>query len=258
MSKTKRPTTISAMLLIVTLTAALGFGIKALLLHPLYIRLASDIVYRDAFYTNILYYLIDEGLWDMAVFAICYPATAFAVWRTGLRSSSSIILSFSLITFCKFPINYLVSCLTHTGFPDGKEFLRDLPPILTLMVLELLQYALVIGMTVFFTRRYAQRVAKADVTLGQRDTSAPSPVFPFVRLVSFENPLQLTALGTALLLFISRELSYHVYELTLYVNFGSTDGWADMLLNLFADVSLGILVYFLALLCFGTWNKGDN
>ena len=49
-------------------------------------------------------------------------------------------------------------------------------------------------------------------------------------------------------IFLTREISYHVYELTLLNNFGSTDGWADMLVTLLADVAVGILLYFAAIL----------
>lgn len=248
MSVKKNMRTARLMLKTVFLTAALGFGIKALILHPIYIQLASNIAYQNTWYTTILYYLIDGGLIDLTVFAICYPATAYAVWKDGLKAARSVITAFSLITVCKFPINYVMSCLTDTGFPDMDEFLRDLFPILLTLILELLQYAIVIVLIVLAKKRYENRVTAAELQSELTDAPIPAPVFPFTKLVSLKNPLQFTAFWTSVILFVSRELSYHVYEITLYAYFGSTDGWADMLLNLIGDLAIGVLIYFAALL----------
>lgn len=258
MSAKNNTPTVRRMLKTVFLTAALGFGVKAILLHPLFIQLASNVAYQNAWYTNILYYLIDGGLIDLAVFAVCYPATAFAVWKDGLKESRPVITVFSLITVCKFPLNYIMSCLTDTGFPDSDELLRDLPPILLTLVLELLQYAIVIALITLAKKRYENRAGYAELRGKLTETETPDPVFPFTKLVSLRNPLQFTAFWTSVLLFFSRELGYHVYEITLYVNFGSTDGWADMLLNLLGDAAVGVLIYFAAILLLPRFHSKDS
>lgn len=258
MSAKNNTPTVRRMLKTVFLTAALGFGVKAILLHPLFIQLASNVAYQNAWYTNILYYLIDGGLIDLAVFAVCYPATAFAVWKDGLKESRPVITAFSLITVCKFPLNYIMSCLTDTGFPDLDELLRDLPPILLTLVLELLQYAIVIALITLAKKRYENRAGYAELRGKLTETETPDPVFPFTKLVSLRNPLQFTAFWTSVLLFLSRELGYHVYEITLYVNFGSTDGWADMLLNLLGDAAVGVLIYFAAILLLPRFHSKDS
>ncbi len=232
----------------VVLVAALGFGIKSLILHPIYIQLASNISYLDAWYTNILYYLIDGGLIDLGVFAVCYPATVYAVWKDGLKESRRIITAFSLITLCKFLLNYIMSALTDTGIPDLDEFFRDLPPIFLMLLLELLQYAMIIAILWLAKRRYESRLNASALQAELTETEAPAPVLPFVKLFSLKNPLQFTAFLTSVILFLSREVGYHVYQITLYVNFGSTDGWADMLLNLIGDMVIGVLIYFAAIL----------
>ena len=74
---------------ITLLVAGLGFAIKALILHPIYIQLATNVSHMNKIYTTILYYLIDGGLWDLAVMAVCYPAAVCSVraaayaWATG-------------------------------------------------------------------------------------------------------------------------------------------------------------------------------
>lgn len=258
MAVNKNTPAVRRMLKTVFLVAALGFGIQSLILHPVFIQLASNVAYKNTWYTTILYYLIDGGLIDITVFAVCYPATAYAIWKDGMKASRPIVVTFSLITACRFMLNYVMSCLTDTGFPDMDEFLRDLPPILLMLLLELLQYAIVMFLAVLASTRYDSRVAAAELRKGLTEENMPAPVFPFTKLVSFRNPLQFTAFCTAVILFLSRELGYHIYELTLYVNFGSTDGWADMLLNLLSDAALAVLVYFAALLLLPRFHSKDS
>ncbi len=258
MASSKNTPAVSRILKLVTLVAALGFGIKAIILHPLYIQLASNITYLNAWYTNILYYLIDGGLIDLAVFAVCYPATAYTVWKDGLKASRPVIAAFSLITLCRFLLNYIMSALTDTGIPDIDEFLRDLPPILMMLALELLQYAIIIALICLASRRYENRVHNAALRAELTETETPAPVFPFVKLLSLKNPLQFTAFFTSVLLFLSREVGYHVYEITLYVNFGSTDGWADMLVNLIGDAVIAVLIYFAAILLLPRFHSKES
>ena len=258
MAVNKNMPTVRRMLKTVFLVAALGFGIQSLILHPVFIQLASNVAYKNTWYTTILYYLIDGGLIDITVFAVCYPATAYAIWKEGLKASRPVTVTFSLITACRFLLNYVMSCLTDTGFPHVDEFLRDLPPILLMLFLELLQYAIVIALIVLASKRYESRMTAAELRRGLTEEKLPAPVFPFTKLVNFRNPLQFTAFWTSVILFLSRELGYHIYELTLYLNFGSTDGWADMLLNLLGDLALAVLVYFAALLLLPRFHSKDS
>lgn len=258
MAQSKNPPVIRRMTALVFLVAALGFGIKAVALHPLYIQLASNVAHQNTFYTALLYYLIDWGVLDLAIFAVCYPVTAYAVWRTDLKTARPVISVFAAVTVCKFPLNYLVSCMTDTGFPDGDELLRDLLPILLMLVLELLQYAIVIALACLGRKRYDSRVNRAEIESQLKETTPPAPVFPFVKLISLQNPLQFTAFWTSVILFISREAGYHVYQITLYANFGSTDGWADMAITLFSDLAVSVLVYFAALLLLPRIHRGES
>lgn len=258
MLQTKQSSSIRRMLRLVIAVAALGFGIKALLLHPVYIQLASNISYRDTWYTTVLYYLIDGGLIDLAVFAVCYPATVYAIWMNGLKESRRIPVSFSLLTLARFILNYVMSCLTDTGFPDLDELWRDIPPILLMLLLELFQYAVVILATVMVKRHYENRVADADVQAEMAGTNAPAPVFPFTGLFKLQNPLQLIAFLSALVQFVLREVNYHVYQITLYRLFGSTDGWADMLFTLLGDLMLGVLLYFAAILLLSHFHSKES
>ena len=248
MSLLRKKSAASYLLALTLLVAGLGFGIKALLLHPLYIQLATNITHIDAWYTAVLYYLIDGGLMDLAVIAVCYPAAAYTVWQKGMKGSKKIILAFTLLTAAKFVVNYIMDILTYSGLPDLDEFLGDIPLILLMLILELVPYALMLAVLSVAKTRYDRKAEIASYQAELTETAAPALVLPFAKLVSLRNPLQLAALVGALGIFLTRQISYHVYEITLYLNFGSTDGWADMAVTLLADLSIGVLLYFAAIL----------
>ena len=243
---------------ITLLVAGLGFALKALILHPIYIQLATNVTYMNGWYTTILYYLIDGGLLDLAVIAVCYPAAAYAVWCRGLKGSKHVILAFALLTSGKFVANYVMDVLTYSGLPTLNEFLTDIPLILLMLVLELIPYALTIVAVAWAKKRYDSKSELAAYRSELTETAAHTPPLPFKKLFSLRNPLQLAAFVGAVAIFLSREISYHVYQITLLNNFGSTDGWADMLVTLFADVALGILLYFAAILLLPHYHSKES
>ena len=251
MSLYRKKKTTSYALRLTLLVAGIGFAVKCLLVHPGYVLLGNDVTHMHAWYTALLYYLIDGGLWDLAVIAVCYPAAIYAVWQKGLKGSSRVILAFTLLTAGKFVLNYVMDILTYSGLPRLDEFLSDIPVILIMLVVELIPYALAVAVIVIARKSY---IRKSDMAAYQSElaetteTSAPAPVLPFGKLLSLGNPLQLATFVGALAIFLSREISYHVYEITLYVNFGYTDGWVDMLVTLFSDIVISTLIYFAALL----------
>ncbi len=214
------------------LCAALGFGLKAVVLAPLYVRLASDIAYSSAWWVDILYHLTDGGLMDLAVFAVCYPATLYAVRREGFKKAIGIPILFSVLTFLKFGVNFLTNAITDGALPDMGEFLSfDLPMILTMFFLEWLQYALVVLISLLVGRH-----------------TPPSSDFPFVRMYARKNVLQRGALLISLTVTLGRVVMHFIYQLALFANFGSSDGWIVMLIDLAGDISVGIICYFVSLL----------
>lgn len=248
MSPCSKKRSASYALRLTLLVAGIGFAVKCLLVHPIYILLGNDVVHMNAWYTALLYYLIDGGLWDLAVIAVCYPATVYSVWKRGMKGSRGVILTFTLLTAGKFVLNYVMDVLTYSGLPRLDEFLSDIPIILIMLVVELIPYALAASAIAVAKTRYDRKAEMAAYQSELTGTAALAPVLPFGKLLSLRNPLQLASFIGALAIFLSREVSYHVYQITLYVNFGYTDGWVDMLVTLFSDILISTLIYFAALL----------
>ena len=248
MSPCSKKKSASYALRLTLLVAGIGFAVEALLIYPIYYQLASDIAHRDTWYVGVLYYLMERHLWDLAIIAVCYPTTIYSVWKKGLKGSKGVVLAFTLLTAGKFVLNYIMDVLTYSGLPRLDEFLSDIPIILVMLVVELIPYALAVAVVAIARNSYIRKSDMAAYQSMLTETEAPAPVLPFGKLLSLRNPLQLATFIGVLAIFLSREISYHVYEITLYVNFGYTDGWVDMLVTLFSDVVIGTLIYFAALL----------
>ena len=235
-------------LCLVLLVAGIGFAVKSFLVHPVYVLLGNNVTHMNAWYTALLYYLIDGGLWDLAVIGVCYPATIYAVWSKGLKGSRGVVWAFTLLTAGKFVANYIMDILTYSGLPRFEEFLTDLPIILVMLVLELVPFAIAVAVIAKAKANHDRKVELATYRSELTKTPTPAPALTFQKLLSLRNPLQLASFVGALAIFLSREVSYHVYQITLYVNFGSTDGWADMVLTLLSDIVVSVLLYFAAVL----------
>ena len=259
MAHSQKSATLRRMLKLVLLVSILCFGIKALALHPLFIRLAANVIYKDAWYTNILYYLIDGGLIDLAVFSVCYPAALYAVWKDGLKNAKSVPIAFSLVTAGKFVANYVMTCVTEGSFViSGRDLLVDLSMIIPMLLLELLQLWAPIVVLARRKRHYDEQTAAAVLGHTSHGEGACASVLPITRLLSLRNPLQLSALLYSLILFVGLEVSYHTYQLTLYNYYGETDGWLGMLLNLMTDLAFGVALYFIAILLFNRFHNRES
>ena len=247
------------MLRLIVLVAAIGFGLDSFVLSPLYIRFVADISYQASWWVTALYYLTDGGLIDLTVFAVCYPATIYAVWYAGVKRAARIPVAYSLITLAKFLVNFFMTCITDRAMPDVEEFFTiDLPMIAAVFFLELLQYILVLAVSTAARAVYEHKCSLAQPDANLEDIR--SRVFLFTRLVTFKNPVQLVAFVSAALLFVGRVIMHQVYQYALYKNSGYTDGLVVMILDFLGDLAIALIFYFVSLLLlmrFEKKNKAD-
>ena len=249
--------TVRAMLRYTLLVTALGFGLSALVLSPIYHVAEANVLYRETWWCYLLYYLTQEGVLDLAVFALAYPATIYAVWVGGLRGARSVSILYVAMTAAKFAANFVATCITYGSVPSFSVFVEeDLPLIGSSFLLEVAQYALVVLIITLTRRAYLRREARftVDALLGK--TRAENvPVFPLTRLVSFRNPVQCAACLSALVLLVGRALMHVVYQLTLIVYNGTWDGPAVLAFDLLSDVVIAVCIYFVMLLVMGRCDR---
>ncbi len=254
MSTINQTTSLRRIFRLTLLVAALGFGIKAFLLSPLHVRFATDVAFQDAFWVDILYLLTDGGFIDLAVFAICYPMTLYAVRYGGFKATVRVPIAFSVITLLKFIANFLVDSIMAGALPRLGEFLSfDFPFILGMFALEWLQYILVILIALLTRRLYDERIRVAEgmqllPTRDRVDYPHPPADFPFTGLYTRRNALQRGALLSALTVTAGRIIMHLIYQITQFIEFGSSEGWVVMLIDLVGDLIIGTVFYFVALL----------
>ncbi len=257
-SPTPRNPVLTRLLRFTALVAGIGFALKAFVIAPIYIRFSADVAFSEAWWVSLLYLLNEEGLWELIVFAFCYPATVYAVWRNGFRSSIRLPILFAGLTLAKFFVNFFMTCITDSALPTMDEFLGfDLPMILAMFGLEILQYAFVIFSTCLIRRRFVNRelhataehlvrVGKTDLCLATA-TVTDQPI-SFEKLFSMKNPVQAAMFWMALIVFIGRFSMHQIYQITHYIYNGYTYGWAYMLIDLLVDIFCGCMFYFISLL----------
>jgi hypothetical protein len=83
-------------------------------------------------------------------------------------------------------------------------------------------------------------------------------MLPFDRLLSWKNPLQRSALFMALVVFCLRFSTHMIYQITLFLNTGISDGWLVMLLDLISDIFIGVIFYFVAMLLINRFYGKDS
>ena len=246
------------------LVAGIGFALCSLILTPIFIRYATDVAFQNSWWVYVLYCLTDAGLMDLAVVILCYPATLYAIWRLGFKAASPVPATFALLTLAKYVVNFLLPSLTYEGaFPSAEEFWGfDLPIMLANYGLEMLQFALIIAITLLVRRSFIRKTwmqqiresdGRGDVALSEPDTG---DLFTFSRVLGLRNHAQVSALLLAVVISFMRILMHQIYQFTLYFN-GGTEGLLVMLTDLFLDLFVGVIAYFAALLLFGRFRRKE-
>ncbi len=260
-----RGASVRRMFYFVLLTAGLGFAISSVVLLPLFTRFANDVAYQDAWWVFVLYCLTKEGLWNLAVFTLTYAATLYAVWCGGFKKALGVILLYTGLTMCVPALNFLVDSISSGAIGNLEEYFTiDLPTIiLPQLLLEIGQYALIVLIAVIVRFRYEEQVLTAEgmklLPRSKRvDYPMPPPPFPFVRLVSFKNPLQLGALLSAATVFFLRVGSYLINEITEFLNNGASNGWLSMSVDFASHIILAVLMYFGMLLLILRFHRRDG
>ena len=90
-------------------------------------------------------------------------------------------------------------------------------------------------------------------------TVAPAePLLPFIRLLPFKNPLQRSAFYMALTVFLLRFAGHQIYQMTLFLQTGRSDGLLIMVLDLISDIFIGVILYFVAMLLMNRFHRKDS
>lgn len=238
------------------IVSAIGFGLYAAVLNPLYTQLDSNVTYQESFITYVLYYLL-HGV-EIAVFFAAFSATVYAIWRVGFAKSSSVWVAYHIATVAKFLLNFLMDCIMDGSIPSPDFFFnRDLPKILPLLLLELAQYWGVILIAVLAIRG-KKRKWQLDVLLdGDQAGDERSLAFPITKLFRLKNPVQAASFGIALFFGVVRVLMHLFYQLVLLVYTNKTDGALIITVDMISDVALALVAYLVMIWLLSSFDKKE-
>ncbi len=238
------------------IVSAIGFGLYAAVLNPLYTQLDSNIIYQEAIITYVLYYLL-HGV-EIAVFFAAFAATVYAIWRVGFVKSSSVWVTYHIATVAKFFLNFIMDCIMDGSVPSPNFFFnRDLPKILPLLLLELAQYWIIILIAALIIRR-KKRKWQLDVLLdGDLAGDERSLAFPITKLFRLKNPVQAASFGIAVFFGIVRVLMHLYYQLVLLVYTNKTDGALVITVDMVSDIVLSVVAYLVIVLLLSSFDKKE-
>ena len=253
-----RDASLSRVFFCATTVMAVCFILYAAVLAPLSVWL-YDLTLSNVLY-NYLYplcFVLEEILMPVAnltAFFVAYAAVAYSLWVGGLHGARKVMASITLLTLGKFVLNYLVSSVAVGSFSSFDIFwTEELPMILPMLLLELLQHALVILLAVLFLRRYDRRCA--EVMPGE---DAPTPAMPLAKMFSLKNPIQCWIFWTSVILLLARWYMTGLHELVSAVFNGFTAGWVWILLYAATDLILIAAGYFVMTLLIMSFYRKDT
>lgn len=230
----------------------------AFVLNPLYTHFVSDILYQDAWWLNLIGFAIDAA--DVILFILVYPVSLYALWRGGWRQGYRVPVLFSVLTLCKFVLNYAVgSFIEYGGVPSGDFLVDDLPLVLPLALLELLQYGIVLGLASLWYHVYRVRQADAvtEAALRQKSYTAPA-VLPLVNLFAMKNPVQRALFDAGIVVAVLGLMRHVIYQVTLILASGHADAPLQIALDVVGDLLVGLALYLVGLLLVNRFALRDS
>lgn len=245
-------------LLFVLLTQVLYTVLYAFVLNPLYTHFASDVLYKDAWWLNLIGVAIDAT--DVILFILVYPASLYALWRGGWRQGYRVPVLFSVLTLFKFAVNYAVGVfIEYGGVPSGDFLADDLPLVIPLALLELLQYGIVLGLATLWYHVYRVRQADAAALAALRQKPYESPaVLPLTRLFDMGNPVQRALFDAGLTVAVLGILRHVIYQLTLFAANGRMDAPLQIAVDLVGDLLVGATLYLVGILLVNRFARRDS
>ena len=248
--------TVGRACLLTALIAGIGYALLSVLLYPLYIQMESNVAYADSILLDILYLLTDGEMLNVAICILCYPLTAYAIWRAGVKKSLPVMAIFALIDLLRFGANFFMTALVDGALPDAQEFLSfDLPYMLANYLLEMLLYICVILCPLALRAIRNSQVASNAAVEGLPTPHPMEGLLPLQGIFNLKNPLQLSAFLAGIVFFVFRFSAHFInqlYEAVAVSEVALGLFFLSVGVDLILDLLVGLLLYF-SFLCFASY-----
>lgn len=233
----------------------------AFALAPITDMVSNDQTIGIPYLINILDLL--QVVLNVVAFFICYAIVEYSIYRFKASKSLVLIAVFSGATLLKYGLYMVSSFFIFDSVPSSGEALKNAFTQFSVNALvELVQFWLVAFLAYLAIRKHkmlSDIASKSAEKVGM-EFDPRTRVFPFKKLFSLSNPLQHSALVTAITVSAFMILNRLIYDLWLIVNMnqGLPEGWVDalwMVAGYGSDILCGIVGYFIMIFVF---NKADT
>ena len=211
-------------------------------------------------YLSDIFYAV-YWVFDLVVFFSCYALTVFFFYRFKPSRSVLTVLIFSFSTIAKYALNTVSSFYIFGSYPTSNEDMKSqITAVAVSAAAELVQYLIVSGFAALIIRKQskiAEISRKGAAKLGV-DFDKRTLFFPFKKIFSLKNPMQLSAFVTAITVAVIKIVPNRLLYDILIAGFptGITDGiW--MFVAYATDIIFCVLGYFIMIYVFSKSDTKD-
>ncbi len=238
------------------ITFAVVYTLNALIISPIGIMLAADVVYADSVLPTLLAYIAEFT--EICAISVCY---AVMITRLYASQKSGILFAiFISATAYKYIANTAVSWILSGSIPSMWAW--DVVNVVYFTVLELLQLTVVFLLARSIIGKYTDKRLLAQRVFEKTGESLPqSSPYPFERVYDKGNCLLRSAFICATVTFIAKLFGNVVSDVWAILTFGFPTEWQTWMYMLFSYASkalFGVIVYFTVYMTLQSFLKKSN
>lgn len=222
------------------------YSINSLIISPLTVVIANDIVYSDTPIPTLLGYLSE--LLELCAIAVCYSVMITVIYDFGKKHIRPVFLVFGAATAYKYVANTLVFWGVSGSIPSLWAW--DIVNVFYYTALELLQLLIVCIIVNTVIGRYVDRrkaLERAMQKVGECHEGAIPKVYPFDKIYDRENCILWSIFFCALVTFTAKLCGALFSDIWLIITYGlpsEPKTWLLMILNYVSKIIFGAIVYF--------------
>ncbi len=235
------------------LSAAILFSLTSFVLAPIYTYVCSDIVFAVTVIPEIIDVLI--SILDIMAYAVCFSTIIYSFFKFSPKESVHLCVTYCAAVFLKYTANIIVTLISNGTIESA-----DIIYVLIYFVLDLLLFTLVALFSGSFVKKYYKKKSitdKANSRLGIETSTKREEIFNSGKIFSKQNPLQCSALASAVILSAARIFSRLRFDIYVGAPQSFTDGmW--MAVYYLSDILIIPIVYALSWLIFSNFDSKEQ
>lgn len=244
----------SVLLRYVILSALIFWGLSSLILSPLYVVTASDVLYSQTNIPEIFDLLIQ--ICDIAVYSLCFSTIVYSIYKFKLAGSVNIIMTYCASSFIRYTINIVMTVIMDGSISASEDVIVNMLYFI-LDSLIALTVALISNSIFSKFKKNISVIEKANTVLRVKNESIKNILFPFTKIYCASNPFQRSALIIGIILSLIKISTRFIYDLYIGIPTSIIDGvW--MAVYYISDILICAIVYLISLLVFTRLNNKDK